>query len=95
MQHLAIVLGRTRITVQRWLRQYRQEGIIGMLREKKSPGRPGAIPNWAVERLGKNYKSRKDSKVMEKCALGCRRFWELKPLTKWYIAQYAINDNQN
>jgi transposase len=51
VQHLAVVLGRTRVTVQRWLRQYRQEGIIGMLREKKSPGRPQAIPNWAVERL--------------------------------------------
>ncbi|HEY9614795.1 helix-turn-helix domain-containing protein [Allocoleopsis sp.] len=35
VQHLAVVLGRTRITVQRWLRQYRQEGILGMLREKR------------------------------------------------------------
>ena len=51
VQHLAVLLGRTRITVQRWLRQYRQEGLVGLLREKKSPGRPQAIPNWAVERL--------------------------------------------
>jgi len=51
VQHLAMVLGRTRITVQRWLRKYRQEGIVGLLREKKSPGRRQAIPNWAVERL--------------------------------------------
>jgi DNA-binding transcriptional ArsR family regulator len=48
VQHLAMVLGRTRITVQRWLRKYRQEGIVGLLREKKSPGRRQAIPNWAL-----------------------------------------------
>ena len=51
VQQLAVLLGRTRITIQRWLRQYRQEGLVGLLREKKSLGRPQAIPNWAVERL--------------------------------------------
>lgn len=51
VQHLVVVLGRGRITVQRWLHQYRQSGLSGLLRQKLSPGRPKAIPDWAVEQL--------------------------------------------
>ncbi len=51
VQHLAAVLGRNRITVQRWLRQYRQGGLDAMLEIPKSPGRPQIIPEWAIERL--------------------------------------------
>ena len=51
VQHLAVVLGRNRITVQRWLRQYRSRGLTGLLQVKKRPGRSPSIPSWAVERL--------------------------------------------
>lgn len=37
--------------MQRWLRQYRQGGLAGLLEEKKSPGRPRVIPLDVVERL--------------------------------------------
>ncbi|BAZ68009.1 putative transposase [Fischerella sp. NIES-4106] len=44
VQHLAVVLGRGRITVQRWLRLYRDGGLNRLLEQKKSPGRPKSIP---------------------------------------------------
>ena len=43
VQHLAVVMGRGRITVQRWLRLYRQGGLNQLLEQKKSPGRPKII----------------------------------------------------
>jgi transposase len=51
VQNLAVCLGRDRVTVQRWLRQYRQGGIQEMLAVGKSKGRPKAIPDWAIKRL--------------------------------------------
>jgi len=60
VQHLAVCLGRDlrfaaalryRVTVQRWLRQYRQGGLQEMLVVGKSKGRPKAIPDWAIKRL--------------------------------------------
>lgn len=44
VQHLAVVLGRGRITVQRWLKLYREAGLSNLLSEKKSSGRPKKIP---------------------------------------------------
>ncbi|PLZ99156.1 hypothetical protein CEN50_08490 [Fischerella thermalis CCMEE 5268] len=44
VQHLAVVLGRSRITVHRWLEQYRRSGLNSLLVQKKSPGRPKIIP---------------------------------------------------
>jgi transposase len=51
VQDLAVCLGRDRVTVQRWLRQYRQGGLQEMLVVGKSKGRPKAIPDWAIKRL--------------------------------------------
>jgi len=50
VQHLAVVLGRNRVTVQRWLSQYRSGGLNQLL-VGKSTGRTALIPEWAVERL--------------------------------------------
>lgn len=44
VQHIATVLGRRRITVQRWLKHYREAGLQGLLEKRKSPGRPKIIP---------------------------------------------------
>ncbi|OKH45534.1 transposase [Calothrix sp. HK-06] len=44
VQHLAAVLGRGRVTIQRWLKAYRESGLNNILLEKKSPGRPKKIP---------------------------------------------------
>lgn len=43
VQHLAVLLGRGRITVQRWLRQYREGGLNTLLELKKSTGRKPII----------------------------------------------------
>lgn len=48
---IAILLGRHRTTVQRWLQQYRQGGLQKLLEEKKSPGRGQLMPPVIVERL--------------------------------------------
>jgi transposase len=51
VEHLAIIIGRSRSTVQRWLSQYRSGGLAKMLEVGKSPGKEPLIPQWAVERL--------------------------------------------
>ena len=56
VQHLAVVLGRNRVTVQRWLSQYRKQGLTNLLSVRKSSGRPQIIPKWAIERLRQELK---------------------------------------
>jgi putative transposase len=51
VEHLAVVIGCGRCTVQRWLNQYRSGGLGHMLELGKSPGKEPLIPKWAVERL--------------------------------------------
>lgn len=51
VEHIAVLLGRHRVTVQRWLSQYRTDGIEALLSEKRSPGRPRSIAPEIVTRL--------------------------------------------
>jgi transposase len=51
VQHLAVILGRGRITVQRWLRQYREGGLNTLLEVKTSTGRKPIINSAVRERL--------------------------------------------
>jgi transposase len=51
VEHLALIIGSSRSTVQRWLSQYRSGGLAKMLEVRKSPGKKSLIPQWAVERL--------------------------------------------
>jgi transposase len=48
---IAKVVGRNRGSVQRWLSQYRETGLNGLLETRQSPGRPPVVPAWAVESL--------------------------------------------
>lgn len=48
---IAKVVGRNRGSVQRWLSQYRETGVNGVLETRQSPGRPQVIPAWAVDSL--------------------------------------------
>lgn len=48
---VAKVIGRHRGSVQRWLSQYRDTGLKGLLETRQSPGRPQVIPEWAVTSL--------------------------------------------
>lgn len=48
---IALVVGKQRGTVQRWLSVYQAEGLSRLMQVKQSPGRPRVIPAWAVKRL--------------------------------------------
>lgn len=48
---VAKVIGRHRGSVQRWLSQYRDTGLKGLLEKRQSSGRPTVIPEWAVTSL--------------------------------------------
>ena len=49
----AEIIGRNRVTVQKWLRKYKEEGIEGLLEKKERTGRPRKIPEWAEKALEK------------------------------------------
>ncbi|MEH2096335.1 helix-turn-helix domain-containing protein [Nostoc sp.] len=51
IQDAAVVVGRERVTVQRWLKTYTELGINGLLSTKKSPGRPPIIDGSARVQL--------------------------------------------
>jgi transposase len=51
VQHLAVILGRGRITVQRWLRQYREGGLKTLLEVKTSTGRKPIINSAVREKI--------------------------------------------
>ncbi|PIG90457.1 helix-turn-helix domain-containing protein [Gloeocapsopsis sp. IPPAS B-1203] len=48
---IAKVMGKHRGTLQRWLSIYQEQGLEKLLEIKHSPGRPRAIPGWAVVSL--------------------------------------------
>jgi transposase len=50
-QALAERLGRNPSTITRWLQQYRQDGLSGLLVVKHSPGRPRALDDALLAQL--------------------------------------------
>lgn len=53
VQAAAELLGRHRVTVQEWLRLYRQGGLSGLLSHQPRVGRQHSIPQWAQDALNK------------------------------------------
>lgn len=53
IEDVAVVVGRERVTVHRWLKTYTSLGINGLLAAKKSTGRPPIINTEAREQLSK------------------------------------------
>lgn len=53
VQDGAAILGRNRVTLQKWLNRYRGGGLAGMLEKKARSGRPRAMPQWAEAALPK------------------------------------------
>lgn len=49
----ASILGRNRVTLHKWMRQYVSGGIEELLEQKHSTGRPRVIPEWAEKALVK------------------------------------------
>jgi transposase/DNA-binding transcriptional ArsR family regulator len=57
VEHLAVIIGRGRRTISRWLSQYRSGGLAKMLEVGKSPGKePSQELEAIVERVKKFYK---------------------------------------
>ena len=56
VQHLAGIVGRNRVTVQRWLRSYRSGGLSQLLSQHKSQGRPMVISPEARASLKEELK---------------------------------------
>lgn len=65
IQGVGVVLGRGRVTVQRWLKAYRKLGIPGLLVTKKSTGRPPIINSEAKEQLFKELEQPEGFKSYE------------------------------
>lgn len=53
----AQMIGRNRVTLHKWIRQYKTGGIEGLLKQQSSPGRPRTIPSWAEKALDKRLQS--------------------------------------
>lgn len=51
IQQASALLGRNRVTVQKWARQYREGGLAALLSHKPRKGRPRSIPDWAQAAL--------------------------------------------
>lgn len=97
VQHLAIMIGRHRTTVQGWLRRYRQGGISYMLEMGKSSGRPSMIPDWAIERLleelnsPKAFSSYGEVKDWLEEELGVRANYDVVHKLVCYKLKYKLN----
>ena len=65
VQDAAVVVGRERVTVQRWLSTYTKSGINGLLSVNKSTGRPPIINNLAKEQLLKELEQPEGFKSYE------------------------------
>ncbi|MBH8554617.1 helix-turn-helix domain-containing protein [Nostocaceae cyanobacterium CENA357] len=76
IQDVAVVVGRERVTVQRWLKTYTESGINGLLSIKKSTGRPPIINDLTKEQLLKEleqpegFKSYKEIRTWLKAVEG-------------------------
>lgn len=49
--HVARILGRNRVTVQRWVSEYQRHGLTQLLAPKAHGGRQASIPPWAQTKL--------------------------------------------
>ncbi len=69
VKQIAIMLGRNRVTVQKWLRKYREGGLDFLLEPKKNVGgRPRSIPPYIVEKLQTELKNPE----------GCKSYGEIQ-----------------
>ncbi|MDY6805301.1 MAG: helix-turn-helix domain-containing protein [Cyanobacteriota bacterium] len=79
VKELAVTLGVNRITVQRWLKQYRADGIPGLLKAKQGGGRKPAIPPEVQESLQKQLDDPNNS------------FNTYGDIQKWLLDEYNLN----
>jgi transposase len=78
VEHIAVLLGRHRVTVQRWLSQYRTEGLEGLLTEKRSPGRPRSIRPEIVTQLVQELSEPSGFQSYTEVQLWLKALWDLE-----------------
>ncbi len=62
VQAAAIILGKHRVTVQEWLKLYRDGGMTGLLNHKPRVGRKHSIPQWAQDALSQRLQTGEEFK---------------------------------
>jgi transposase len=77
VQDAASLLGRHRVTVQKWLGLYRKRRLSGLLEHIPHTGQKHRIPNWAQEALSKRLQARE----------GFNRYGEI---CQWLESQLGI-----
>jgi transposase len=80
VQHLSEILGRNRVTVQRWLRFYRSGGLTQLLSQHKSQGRPMVISPEAIASLKEELKDPQG-------------FSSYKEVQLWLLAFFGVEAN--
>ena len=50
-QELAELIGRDKATITRWIRKYKDEGLVGLLEVKQAPGKTPLVRGTNLERL--------------------------------------------
>lgn len=80
IQAAAQMLGRHRVTIQEWLRHYREGGLEAMLNKKPKSGRPRKIPQWAEKALNKRLQEPES-------------FKNYGEITKWLEEELGISAN--
>lgn len=78
VQHLAVILGRNRVTVQDWLKEYREKGIEKLIEEKHSPGRPSVIPPAVIERLKQELLEKEGFNSYKEIQLWLKAEWDME-----------------
>ena len=53
IQQAASLLGRHRVTLQKWAKRYRQGGLAQLLSRNPHPGAKSTLPDWAETALRK------------------------------------------
>lgn len=76
----ANLLGRHRVTLQKWLNRYRKGGIENLLAHKPGTGRKQSIPKWA-------------QKVLEKQLQQEQGFQSYSEICQWLSSQLGIESN--
>ncbi len=90
VEHLSVIIGRHRRTLQRWLSQYRSWGLEKMLEVKKNPGKESLIPQWAVERLKAELSIPEGFTSYKEVKLWLEALLDIK--VKYDVVHYLVHD---
>ena len=78
VKEIAIMLGRNRVTIQKWLHKYRTDGINLLLESKKNKGgRPRALPAQAIAKLKEELKNPEGFQSYSEIQLWLRTCFEI------------------